>query len=199
MYYSKIGRPESGPSLPHRVVGRRKKVRDVAFSFRMGAGFAGAVNRSHPASIEPALNDVTNPIAFFGEAVVVNTAANSVRGIISSDTSNIAIYGVCARNFPVQQGTAATAFAPATIGGLVAPLPGAVDILRDGYIMVPINGAVTKGGTVYVWSAATSGAHTQGGFEATTPGGSGFTVGNALFNGPADSSGIGEIIVRASP
>jgi hypothetical protein len=31
--------------------GTARKVRDVAFTYRMGAGFAGTVNRSHPASI----------------------------------------------------------------------------------------------------------------------------------------------------
>lgn len=198
MLSSKYGRLTRKAGPAQRVVGR-KKVRDVAFTFRMGAGFPGSVNRSHPAFIEPAMNDVTNAVAFYGEAVLVNTAANSVRGIISSDTSNVAIYGVAARNFPVQQSTAATAFAPATIGGLVAPLPGEVDVLREGYIIVPINGAVTKGGTVYVWSAATSGAHTQGGFEASSPGGSGFQATNAYFNGPADSNGFGEIVVRLAP
>ena len=33
----------------------RQKTRDVAFTFRMGAGFAGDVNRTHPASIEPVM------------------------------------------------------------------------------------------------------------------------------------------------
>ena len=174
----------------------------TAITFRMRAGFAGSVNRSHPAWVEPALNDATNAIPFFGSASLVNTAANSVRGIISSDTANQVLYGVCARPFPTQQqnDSSAAGFGTATIGGLIAPqTQSAVDILVEGYIMVPINGAVTKGGTVYVWSAASSGVHTQGGFEATTPGGSGFSATNCYFNGPADSNGIGEIRVRLAP
>lgn len=181
------------------IVGR-KKVRDVAFQFRMGAGFAGAVNRMHPAWIEPAKNDTTNPVPFYGSAVIVNGAANSVRGIISSDTSNVAIYGVCVRTFPTQQATDTTGFGTATLGGLVAPstVP-ALDVLREGYVMVPVNGNPTKGGNVYIWSAASSSPHVQGGFEASTPGGNGFQVTNAMFNGPPDANGIGEVIIRLQP
>ena len=41
----------------------------VAFPFRMGAGFAGDVNRTHPATIEPNVNDTVNPLSFFGRNI----------------------------------------------------------------------------------------------------------------------------------
>lgn len=192
---SGLRRAPRGPGL---VVGH-KKTRDIAIQFRMRAGFAGSVNRSHPAFIEPALNDVTNPVAFYGEPVIVNGAANSVRGIIAADTTNVAIYGIAVRPFPTQQSTDTVGFGTAVIGGLSVPPSGEIDVLREGYAMVPINGNVVKGGQVFIWSAATALPHVQGGFESVTPGGSGFAVTNAFFNGPADASGIGEITVRLQP
>lgn len=190
-------RRSGGPASP--VVVGRKKVHDIAIQFRMRAGFAGSVNRSHPASIEPALNDPTNPVQFYGAAVLVNTAANSVRGLINTDTAGQALYGVATRPFPTQQSTDTVGFGTATIGGLQAPPAGEIDVIREGYVMVPVNGAVTKGGAVFVWSAASAAPHVQGGFEATTPGGSGFAVSNAFYNGPADSNGIAEVAIRMQP
>jgi hypothetical protein len=138
----------------------------VAFQYRMGAGFAGDVNRTHPASIEPGLLDATNPPAGYGVAVQVNTAANSIRGLLATDYAATNVYGVTVRPYPFQQSTAALANAAVGFGsaGIFAGQP--VDVLRSGYIMVPVVGAPTKGGAVWVWYAAASGSHITGGFEA---------------------------------
>lgn len=167
----------------------------VAFQFRMGAGFAGDVNRTHPASIEPANNDTTNPVAFAGSAAIVNTAANTVRSPLAGDTALTDIWGILVRAYPTQQSTAALAYAGAAFGSIAPGTVQPVDILRSGYILVPVVGAVTKGGLVYIWVAATGGGHTQGGFEAAATGGSTMTLssGRAFWNGPADANGIAEL------
>ena len=167
----------------------------TAFPFRMGAGFAGDVNRTHPASIEPAMNDATNPVLLPGLACVVNTAANSVRQMAAGDTALTDIWGILVRAFPTQQATATLAYAQANYGAVAPGTVQPVDVLRSGYIMVPVVGAVTKGGAVYVWVAASGAGHTQGGFEAAATGGSTMTLsaGRAYWNGPADSTGIAEL------
>jgi hypothetical protein len=167
----------------------------VAFQFRMGAGFAGDVNRTHPASIEPALNDATNPVAFAGSAAIVNTSANSVRTPLAGDTALTDIWGVLVRAYPLQQSTSTLAYAQANFGSIAPGTVQPVDVLRSGYILVPVNGTVTKGGAVFIWVAASSGAHVQGGFESAATGGStmALTTGRCYWNGPADSSGIAEL------
>jgi len=180
----------------------RAFTRDAAFTFRMGAGFPGDVNRSHPMTIEPALNDVTNPVLAYGLACLADAAApNAVRSILATDSGITAIYGVAVRPFPIQ-GTAATAqpFGAAGFGatqGPAAQLP--IDVLKGGYIMVQLNGATAavKGGQVYVYVAASGGGHVQGGFEAAA--GANLidldaTGSRIYFNGPADATGIVELV-----
>ena len=62
-------------------VGPVIKTRDVAFTFRMGAGSPGEVTRIHPASIFPYLNDASgaNPLTYFGQAALFHGATNTVR------------------------------------------------------------------------------------------------------------------------
>ncbi len=176
----------------------RAKTRDAAFQFRMGAGFPGDVNRTHPATIEPALNDSTNPIAAPGLACLVNTAANTVRGIIAGDNALTEIYGVAVRPFPFQQ-AAGSNYGAASFGAGSFAGGQLLDVLRRGYIMVqiPAGVAVTKGGAVFLWYAASSGAHVQGGFEGAATGGSTDALSaNYTFNGPADASGVVELCCK---
>lgn len=171
----------------------RKRIHDIAYTYRMPGGFAGSVNRSHPANIAAYLNNVASPVLFFGAAVQVGADNISVRGITTSDDSGSAgIFGIAVRTFPFQQGQTTTDFAPATIGN-AKPLSGTIDVLLSGFIMVPVVGTTVLGGPVYVWSAASSGAHVQGGFEQANPSGSGLAVANARWNGPPDANGIAEL------
>jgi hypothetical protein len=171
----------------------RHRVTDVAFPFRMGAGFAGDVNRTHPASIEACLIDAAAPPLGYGYAVLPG-ASNGVRQLAAGDQGTTYIYGVTVRPYPVQQSNGGMS---APFGNAIPPISGVIDILKTGYIMVPIVGAVVKGGAVYVWAAASGGGHTQGGFEAGATGGSTIALPNTYtFNGPADANGIGELVVR---
>lgn len=189
----KSGLIVASPAIIHRG---RARTCDVAFNFRMPGGFAGTVNRTHPASIEPCLADPTSPPAFFGQAVKVVSASQGVAGIGAGDSALTDIYGVSVRPFPTQQMTGGPA---AAFGNGVPSSIQPVDILKSGYIMVPVVGTPVKGGAVFVWAAASSGSHVAGGFEAAATGGSTIALpqNSYSFNGGPDANGICELIVRA--
>ena len=174
----------------------RAKARDAAFTFRMGAGFAGDVNRTHPASIEPALIDANAPITGYGQPVLVDATTQGVRPFAAADQSNTvaAGYGITVRPYPFQQ-SSATNFGAASFGAATPPTTGITDVLRSGYIMANLaaGGSPVKGGAVYVWAAASSGAHVIGGIEAAYTAGSTTQLLNATFNGSPDASGNVEI------
>ena len=171
----------------------RAFTKDVAFAFRMGSGFPGDVNRAHPMNIEPALINVANPPAAYGNAVLLDTATNSVRNVASGDTGVTRIYGMAVRPYPTQQ-AAASNFGAAAIGAAAPPAAGVMDVLRDGYGIVRVFGSPTKDGAVFVWVAASSGGHIQGALEAAATGGSTAAIANARFNGPPDANGFTEVI-----
>lgn len=177
------------------------KVRDVAYGFRMGAGFAGDVNRTHPASIEPCMQNAATPLTLYGQAAVADTigATNTVRPIVAADQAITTIYGVSVRPYPQQQSTTATAWGATGIGAGTPPGAGEeIDIIRAGYVMVQLNAgepSPTKGAPVYVCAEVTNGNHVQGGFEVTARGAVTQVVldGRYTYNGPADSTGLVEL------
>ena len=194
------------PRLPAPAIIRsgqfvgRARTADVAFPYRMGAGVPGTVNRTHPATIEPALNDPTNPTTAFGMACLANPAANSVRSVLVSDGAITSIYGITVRPYPFQAAVGGN-YGAQGFGGELAP-PGAVDVLRAGYILVQLrNFAVAnagKGGAVFVWVAPSAGFHILGGFEAASAGASTIQLdAKSSFNGPSDASGVCELIFNA--
>lgn len=176
----------------------RMKVADVAFTYRMGAGFPGDVNRTHPASISANLVDTTDYPTLYGNPVVY-TSANKVRKIKASDQSNtvdLRPAGLVVRPYPTQQSTASN-YGQADLGNAAPPVTGIVDVLTKGFAMVKLNTGVAapvKGGRIFVWAAATSGSHIQGGYETQ------YSAGNTvqldasyLYNGPADANGVVEV------
>jgi hypothetical protein len=170
----------------------RMKARDVAFPFRMGAGFPGDVNRTHPASIEPCLIDAAAPPAFFGQAVLVDPTTQGVRPFVAGDVAVTKAYGITVRPYPFQQ-SSGNNYGAAAIGAATAPATGVVDVLRAGYIMGTVVGNTVKNGQVYVWTAASTGSHIQGGFEAAASSGNTATLAGATFNGVQDANGNVEI------
>ncbi len=174
----------------------------AAFQFRMPAGFPGDVNRTHPFSVEPCLIDDDDPPTIYGQPVLADTAENSVRQYKASDQSDSVVsnpYGFLVRPYPTQQ-SSTNNFGAAAFGSATPPTAGVDDVLRSGYIMAQLNivgATTTKGGRVYVWAAATSGDHIQGGIEIEASGGDTTLLSdNVLFNGPADGNGVVEISVR---
>jgi hypothetical protein len=190
----------------------RAKTRDVAFTFRMNAGSPGEVNRSHPMSIEPALNEATgaNPLTYFGQAALVDSTNNAVRAVNNTSDSALgntsaAIYGVLVRPFPFQSTGNTETYGAEGFGVGGPPASAAVDVLKSGYILVQVNKvggstaiAPKKGSAVYVRVANGGTGYPVGGFESTADGTATnqFTVSNAVFNGPADANGVAEIIIR---
>jgi hypothetical protein len=171
----------------------------VAFTFRMGGGIAGDVNRTHPADIEPNINDATNPITFYGQAGRYNQSTGTFQSVVAGDTALTAIGGISVRPYPIQQSTASEAFAEADFGGGAVSNVGALDVLKSGYMTVVVNtanGTPVKGNPVYVWIAVASGSHVQGGFEGGNSAGNTIeltTQGQTYFNSQPDANGNIEI------
>ena len=177
----------------------RMKTNDVAFAFRMGAGFPGDVNRTHPASIEPCLIDANAAPTAYGQAVLVDASTQGVRPFTTGDQSDTvaAGYGITVRPYPYQQSSASN-YGATAIGAGTPPTAGACDVLRSGYIMGKLNaGTAVKGAPVYVWAVASTGAHVQGGFEAAYSSTNTTKLLNATFNGSADAAGNVEIVFNA--
>lgn len=175
------------------------RTNDVAFAYRMGAGFPGDVNRTHPASIVPGLQNTTTPIRAYGDGALVDTASNSYKGVIAGDGSAtpLNIAGVLVRPYPSQQVGGGL---DASIGAAAPPVSGVVDLLVTGFIMVkiPAGQTVTKNGTPYLWCAASAGSNVQGHFTGAANSTNTVPVANARFTGPADADGNVEIEVWAA-
>lgn len=171
---------------------------DISFSYRMGAGFPGDVNRTHPVDIEACLIDPSAPPTLYGQAVVVDATSQGVRPLSAGDTALTTIYGITVRPFPIQ-GQSSTNYGASNIGSATPPTSQPMDVCRSGYIMSTLSGtaAAVKGAPVYVWVAASSGSHIQGNFEAAATGGSTIQIdAKTTFNGPADANGIVEIAIN---
>lgn len=172
----------------------RAKTRDVAFPYRMGAGFAGDINRTHPFDVVAERQDASDPITAYGNGCLMDTVNGTVRAVIAGDQNDstaINLYGVLVRPYPTQQTSTSQGLGVAT-----PPVaPAILDIMTEGLIMVKVNGTPTKRGPVFVWCTASTGAHLTGGFEAAADAGDTVRVSNAYFNGPPDANGIVEMRV----
>jgi hypothetical protein len=170
----------------------------------MPVGIAGEVTREQSASIE-AIQIMPDPVsghpASYGVPLAIDTTTGHARTLVAADTA-ANVYGILVRPFP--SGSSLDG-----LGVSTPPKEGLVDALRKGYCCVVLSGdaAAAKGQPVYIWTAAASGSHIVGGFEATSPGDSGapnhipngFQLLGANFQGPADTDGNVEISVRFGP
>lgn len=169
--------------------------RDIAILYKMEPFFAGDVNRAHPVSIEPNLVDASNPPTFYGQAVLLDAATGGVRPVTAADSAITDIYGIIARPYPTQQAQTNQNFGASPIGPVAPPTSGIQDVVRSGYVAVPVNGNAAKGGTVYIWVAAPSGSHVTGGFEAAASGGNTATLTSpkTTYNGVTSAKGLVEL------
>ena len=188
------------PDVARRRNLGRHRTCDTSFTYRMGAGFPGDVNRGHPASILPKIIDTSvGPSPFYGQPCILVAATGGVRQFAAGDTALTDSFGVVARPYPIQQ-TSNSNFSGAQGYGAVAP-PSLqpLDVVRAGYVMVQVPAGQTPqpGGTVYVWCAVSGGGHTQGGFEAAPTGGSTATLATPKWqwNSPPDASGVAELSI----
>lgn len=183
--------------LRHRRSCGRFRTCDTSFTFRMGAGFPGDVNRGHPASIQPCAIDQSAPPSAYGQAVLVDPTTQGVRPLTTGDYGATEIWGVTARPYPLQQPSApGNNYGEQGYGTITPPALQPIDVLRGGYILVPVVGAPVKGGPVFVWCAVSGGGHTQGGFEAGGGGGNNTAALDTsyMWNSPPDANGIAELI-----
>lgn len=164
----------------------------TAIKYRMNAGSAGDVNRSHPASIQPRLNHITTPVPFYGSACMFGSG-NSVRAMAAGDTTATVIAGVAVRPFPFQTRTGSDSAAY----GASSPQQGAIDVLNWGHILMPTVGTPALGAPVFIWVAVSGGGHVQGGAEAAVSAGNTAALTGAYFNGPPDSQGLCEVVISA--
>jgi hypothetical protein len=179
------------------------RTRDIAIDFRMDAGFAGAVNRSHPASIEPVLIDYSSPPLYYGQGVVVDPTTQGVRPLVAGDSGLADVYGITVRPYPTSQTASSTAYS-ATIGSATPPVAGLMDVLKFGYIMVQLNAngnAPVKGNPAYIWVAATAGVEVQGLFTTSNFGTTDTievgTPPRTVYQGGWDANNVGELIFHA--
>lgn len=160
----------------------------TAYLYRMPAGIPGDINRAFAATVMPeaiTAYGVTGHPTAYGVPVVIDATSGKVRTMVASDT---AVYGVLARPYPAHSSTDA-------VGTSTPPTQGYCDVLVKGCIEVLLSGSdpAVKGAAVNIWTAVASGAHIQGGWEATAAGGSTIAPTGAVFRGPADTAGNTEI------
>lgn len=173
----------------------RASTQDVAFTYRMGAGFPGDVNRTNPFSVVPRKMDATTPVRSYGHAVFYDSTNNTARGAIAADNTLVRLQGVLVRPYPTQQtsGGMSASFGAATPPGA----NNAVDVIEDGHVFVKVDniaaGAPSLGGAVYVWCAASAGNDVQGGFRCAASAGNAAVIANAQWVGPADANGVAEL------
>jgi hypothetical protein len=163
-----------------------------AFTFRMPTGFPGTISRNvGGTTVESNVIDAGNPPLFFGQAVVYDTTADAMRPPTGTDT---VIDGITVRAFPTEGNFPASPTVD-PFGTANVPLTGTVDVLKRGYVSVTLSGTATaiRYNPVYVWIAASSGTHVNGGFEAAATAGSTLLLPNTYFMGPPDASGVTEI------
>jgi hypothetical protein len=171
----------------------------AAFTFRAGAGFPGEVSRQENSIIEPVVLNAGFPPLLYGIPMIVDIATGTNPGIVrpytSGDTANP--YGILVRSFPQSQATASN-FGNTPLGGAgVPPSSGPASLLISGYIIVQVpagSASAVKNGAVFIWTAATSGAHIQGGFETASSGSTTPVTGTTHFNGPQDANGFIELV-----
>ncbi len=182
-------------AAPAVFVGRAM-THDVAFTYRMGAGFAGDVNRTHPFSTVAGVADATSPPTFYGQPVIRKTDG-TWRAFVAGDTALTSFDGITVRPYPFQASDASN-YGAVGIGSAAIQTGQAFDVLLAGFIFVKVNGAVTPTGAAYVWCAASAGSNVQGQFESAASAGNTAAIAatKATFFSPPDANGVAELQVR---
>jgi hypothetical protein len=165
-FVKKLLRPSAASGT---FVGRRR-TRDISFLAQSTSGFIGRLTRSVPApKVTPEMNDSTNPVTSYGLAVL-NTVNNTVRAVLPTDGSLASISGIGVAPFPFQA-SSGTNYGAQSLTALTSVNAGPLDVNRSGFETVYCNSAAastaTKATPVFVWIAASTGTHIQGGFETS--------------------------------
>jgi hypothetical protein len=161
-----------------------------AITFRAAFAIPGDLTRPSQSTVEAQPYGAT---AFPSYGVPVGLVSGLVVPIAASGT---ALYGFLVRPYPIEGANASDA-----LGTAVPITSGIANVLKRGYIGVYVqNFAVNPAAAntpVYVWYAASTGQHVQGGVEAAATGGSTTEFNtfpyNAYFTCASDANGYAEI------
>lgn len=157
----------------------------VAYTTRMPLGFAGRITRSDSLTVETSLIDNATPPTVYGK--FVKLVSGLLQPMASGDAANTE-YGVLVSAYPVQSTTTG-------LGAATPPTSGPIDVLRRGYIAMPLKlGTAVKGGIVYMVTTAGGSVVVGDIVTSASPAGGGTAVATAgKFVGPADSGGVVEV------
>lgn len=168
----------------------------VAIKYRMDGGHAGEVNRTHPASIEAVVQHASTPVLGYGFGCVVDTAVGTIRQLAAGDAAVTLIWGITVRPYPQQQYTDVVGWGAGAFGNITPPGAGnIIDVITDGYIMVPTFGAAQKGLPAFVRCQNAAAGQPIGGFEAADDGANCMNITNVFFNSGKDANGIAEVVI----
>lgn len=163
----------------------------VAFQYRMDAGYPGAINRAHDATIQAEVMDNTGVPATYGLMLTMGT--NGVRAPVASDTAAM-FSGLYVRPYPTAGGSVSNAVNdPLSVS--TPPGIGHANVMKRGYMAVKLNAAspaVVKGQAVGIFIGTASAGNPAGGVTGAAPGATVLAI-PAKFVGPADANGITEI------
>lgn len=185
------------PRVATGVFVGRQRYRDISFLAQSPSGIIGRLTRSVPApKILPVVNDGTNPVPYFGLAVI-NTSTNTGRSVLSTDGALTAVNGFAVQPYPFQI-SSGTNFGAQALAALVAVPPvGLVSEMFSGFMTVYCNSATAASATQatkpYVWIAASASTHVQGGLEITPAA----TVASAAGGGNTGNGTLGTLSVTA--
>lgn len=156
----------------------------VSYVTRMPIGFPGRISREDSLTVEAVPVSQATPPTAYGQ--FVKLVAGVAQPLAASDPATV-IYGLLVDPYPAQSSSDG-------FGAAVPPAGGIADVLRRGYIVVPlVGGTAVKGAPVYVVTTAAAGYPVGSIVTAATTGGATAVAANATFEGPADASGNVEI------
>jgi hypothetical protein len=167
----------------------------VAFTYRMGVGYAGCPNRLQHATI---VREVLSPSAApttYGVMMVYDVATGVVRAAVASDTA-AGFAGFFVRPFPTHGGGLSNPINdPLGVSTPAGPAAEA-NVMKRGFIIVQLNQsspAVVKGQAVGIFIGTPTANNPAGGVTGAAPAATILALPNSYFVGPADASGITEI------
>ena len=156
----------------------------VSYTTRMPIGFPGRISRSDSLTVEAVPVSQATPPTAYGQ--FVKLVAGVLQPLASADTAAV-IYGLLVNPYPAQSSSNG-------FGAAVPPAGGIADVLRRGYIVVPLaGGTAVHGEPVYVVTTAAAGYPVGSIVPASNTGGATAVATLATFEGPADASGNVEI------
>ncbi len=156
----------------------------VAYTTRMPVGFAGRISREDSLTVETHLIDSNAPPTVYG--LPVKIVSGLIQPIAAADVIANVYFGILVNAYPTQSSSTG-------LGAATPPTSGLCDVLRRGYITVPMtDGTGVAGAAVYVRKTV-DGAKAAGAIEDASDSGKCEVLPGAYFMGPKDANNVVEI------